>query len=130
MSEFSLVKTLLSVALLVAFTGCEPRPATITAEALRDRLQSPAGKPLVVDVREPHEFRRGHIEGATLAPLATVVDELEGIDKDREIVLVCRSGNRSGKAQKILEERGYTHLRNMKGGMLDWEKRGFPVVTP
>ena len=127
------MKTLLSAALLVFasfLAACGPRPATITAEALHARLQSSDRKPLVVDVREPHEFRQGHIDGATLAPLRDVVDALEGTDKNREIVLVCRSGNRSGKAQKLLAERGYMQLRNMEGGMVDWEKRGFPVTKP
>ncbi|HEY0592857.1 MAG TPA: rhodanese-like domain-containing protein, partial [Thermoanaerobaculia bacterium] len=53
--------------------------------------------------------------------------ELEDVPKDREIVLVCRSGNRSGKAQRILAERGYTGLENMEGGMLAWEKHGYPI---
>ena len=106
----------------------DPNTARITAEALHQRLQSQDDKPLVVDVREPHEFEAVRIDGARLAPLGSVVAELEDVDKDREIVLVCRTGNRSGKAQKLLAARGYTRLQNMEGGMVDWEKRGLPVV--
>jgi rhodanese-related sulfurtransferase len=123
-----------TIVLAIAHFACvaegseDPKTAAITAEGLHQRLQSTDQPPLIVDVREPHEFTAVRIEGAKLAPLGTVVKDLEGVDKNREIVLVCRSGNRSGKAQKQLAERGYTNLRNMTGGMLAWEKRGYPVV--
>lgn len=128
----------LSVILAIAVTACtpagttdssrEPAERTITADALHDRLQSGGAKPLLVDVREPAEFDEVRIDGAQLAPLGSVVEDLEDVPKDREIVLICRSGNRSGKAQKALAERGYTGVTNMEGGMLAWEKRGYPVV--
>ena len=125
---------ILTFAFAAAFVACgtgaddattaDPKTAKITAEALHQRLQANEGKPLVVDVREPHEFTQGHIDGAQPAPLGRVVEDLGGVEKDREIVLVCRSGNRSGKAQKLLAERGYTSLRNMEGGMLLWNDEG------
>lgn len=105
------------------------RPAVITAQALHARLQS-KDKPLIVDVREPSEFQEGHIQGAKLAPLGSVEQGIAGIARDREIVLVCRSGRRSGKAQELLTARGYTRLQNMEGGMLAWERNGYPVVKP
>lgn len=104
-------------------------PTTITAQALHARLQSKE-TPLVVDVREPSEFQDGHIEGAKLAPLGSVEKGVADIPRDREIVLVCRSGRRSGKAQELLAARGYTNLRNMEGGMLAWEKNAYPIVKP
>ena len=128
------------VALILTIVACGPVSGTgaeianssgtakITAEALQQRLQSQGEKPLVVDVREPHEFEAARIEDARLAPLGSVVTELEDVDKDREIVLVCRTDNRSGKAQKLLAARGYTQLQYVEGGMVAWEKRGLPVV--
>lgn len=107
----------------------DEKPPTITAQALHARLNS-KDKPLVVDVREPFEFQEGHIQGAQLAPLGSVEQGVAGIARDREIVLVCRSGRRSGKAQELLAARGYANLQNMEGGMLAWEKNGFPVVKP
>ena len=101
--------------------------ATTTAETLQKRLQSNA-KPLVVDVREPAEFDSGHIAGARLAPLGTVESDLADVKKDQEIVLVCRSGRRSAKAYEALAARGYTNLLNLEGGMLAWEKLGYPEV--
>ena len=101
---------------------------TITAEELQKRLTSTEVKPLLVDVREPNEFDAVHIEGALLAPLGSVAKDMASVDKNREIVLVCRSGRRSGLAYEILAERGFTSLKNMQGGMIAWEKLGYPVV--
>lgn len=114
--------------LSLPLAACAEPPQTVTADAVHQRMASDEAMPLIVDVREPHEYRSGHIEGARLAPLGNVARELEDVEKDSEIVLVCRSGNRSGKAQAILEERGYTRVFNMEGGMLAWEKRGHPVT--
>ena len=115
------------VFLLVAFTAAADDVATMSAETLRQRLTSSGDKPLVVDVREPGEFEAGHIAEAQLAPLAKVEESMAGIAKDREVVLVCRSGRRSGIAAKRLAERGFTRLWNMEGGMIAWEKLGYPV---
>jgi rhodanese-related sulfurtransferase len=104
------------------------KPSTITAEALQARLQSSAPKPLVIDVREPSEFEEGHIADAQLKPLGTIPGGIGDVPKEQEIVLVCRSGRRSAQAQKLLEERGYTNLLNMEGGMIAWAKAGLPVV--
>lgn len=104
----------------------------ITAEGLHSRLEAAAkarqATPLLVDVREPGEYEAGHIAGAVLAPLANVEEKLANVEKGREIVLVCRSGNRSGKAYRRLEARGYTNLTNLDGGMLAWEKLEYPVT--
>jgi len=99
----------------------------MTAETLRARLAAADGKPLVVDVREVEEFAAGHIAEAQLAPLGNVEESLADIAKDREIVLVCRSGRRSGIAAERLAAKGFTRLWNMEGGMIAWEKLGYPV---
>jgi rhodanese-related sulfurtransferase len=103
-----------------------------TAGTLHSRLEAAAkageAKPLIVDVREPSEFEAGHIDGALLAPLGNVEEKLAAVEKGREIVLVCRSGNRSGKAYRRLEARGYTNLTNLEGGMVAWQKLEYPVT--
>lgn len=106
----------------------EAQPKTISVAALHERLQSGAPKPLVVDVREPSEFAEGHIAEAQLVPLGTVEDGLANVPKDREIMLVCRSGRRSGLAQDRLAQRGYTNLTNVEGGMKAWEGAKLPVA--
>ncbi|MEW5742763.1 MAG: rhodanese-like domain-containing protein [Myxococcota bacterium] len=88
-------------------------------------------KPLVLDVREPAEFtgELGHIEGAKLAPLATLPLKLAELSAHRHehVVVVCRSGGRSARAMDFLEAAGFTRLQNLAGGMLGWNQAGLPV---
>ncbi|MBN8880269.1 MAG: rhodanese-like domain-containing protein [Chitinophagaceae bacterium] len=97
---------------------------TITAEELKARLD--AGEKLnIVDVREPHEHAEFNI-GGLLYPLGKVqtmqVDELEPF-KDEELIVYCRSGNRSGQACLILDTLGFTNTKNLVGGMLNWQEK-------
>jgi rhodanese-related sulfurtransferase/glyoxylase-like metal-dependent hydrolase (beta-lactamase superfamily II) len=78
---------------------------------------------LLVDVREQNEWDAGHIEGAVHIPMAQLPDRLEELDKKMMTIVVCRSGNRSGKVAAWLINRGYDAL-NMTGGMLAWSEQG------
>lgn len=96
----------------------------ITVEELKKRLD--AGEKLnIVDVREPHEHEEFNI-GGLLYPLGNIqtmqVDELEAF-KDEEVILYCRSGNRSGQACMILDTLGFTNTKNLAGGMLAWREK-------
>jgi rhodanese-related sulfurtransferase len=88
------------------------------------------GKVRIVDVREPDELRGelGHIEGVESVPLATVEAAARGWDKTAELVLVCRSGGRSGRAAALLAQMGFRRVMNMTGGMLAWNEARLPVV--
>lgn len=84
---------------------------------------------LLVDVRTPGEFAEVRAPGAVLIPLDQVSKRLAEFGaKDRPIALICRSGNRSGQAQGILEQTGFTKTVNVTGGMNAWERSGLPVV--
>ncbi len=96
----------------------------ISVEELKKRLD--AGEKLnIVDVREPHEHAEFNI-GGTLYPLGKVqtmqVDELEDF-KDQEVIVYCRSGNRSGQACMILDTLGFKNTKNLTGGMLAWQEK-------
>lgn len=96
---------------------------TITAEEVKRRLD--AGEKLhIIDVREPHENAEFNI-GGLLLPLGKVqtmqIDEIEDL-KNEEVIVYCRSGNRSGQACQILELAGFTNTRNLVGGMLNWRE--------
>jgi rhodanese-related sulfurtransferase len=93
-------------------------------------VQNHAASVRLVDVREPHEFtgELGHIVNAELVPLSTVVTASAGWDKAQEIVLICRSGNRSGQAAGKLAQMGFSRLSNMVGGMLRWHSEQRPVA--
>ncbi len=88
-----------------------------------------AGTIAMIDVREPHEFtgELGHVAGSKLVPLATLLDAARAWPRDEELVLVCRSGNRSGRAAQALAGAGFTRLYNLAGGMLAWNAAGLPV---
>lgn len=83
----------------------------------------------VIDVREPTEFTGdlGHVDGAELVPLATVEQAAASWDRDAQIVTVCRSGGRSGKAARALEGLGFTAVASMAGGMMRWDELKLPV---
>lgn len=96
---------------------------TITAEELKARLD--AGEQLnIVDVREPHEHAEFNI-GGLLLPLGRVqllqIDDLEDM-KEEELIVYCRSGNRSGQACMMLDMAGFRNTKNLVGGMLRWRE--------
>jgi rhodanese-related sulfurtransferase len=83
----------------------------------------------VLDVRQPEEWAAGHIPDATLIPLGELADRVAEVPTDRQIVVVCRSGNRSQQGRDILLNAGYGSVTSMIGGMNDWTSAGLPVVT-
>ena len=97
---------------------------TITTEQLKQRLDA-GEQPHILDVREPYENTEFNI-GGRLVPLGKIQSmQLDDIEdwKDEEIVIYCRSGNRSGQACLILEAAGFKNVKNLTGGMLDWQER-------
>lgn len=94
----------------------------ITVQELKERLEK--GEKLnLFDVREPNEYAEDNI-GATLIPLGELpyrFEELEGLE-DEEVIVHCRSGARSARAQQFLEENGFNNVRNLIGGILEYRK--------
>lgn len=91
---------------------------------------SPGSTTLLIDVRETDEWLGdlGHAETALHVPLATVARAAAAWPKDAETVLICRSGNRSGRAALLLRELGFSRVMNVVGGMLAWDAAKLPVV--
>lgn len=83
----------------------------------------------VVDVREPDEFTGplSHIQGAELVPLGTIGAAAAQWPREQPILLVCRSGGRSGRAAQALAQAGFAHVYNLNGGMLAWSDAALPV---
>jgi rhodanese-related sulfurtransferase len=84
---------------------------------------------LAVDVREPDEWASGHIDGAVLIPLGELSSRIAEVPADRQVVVVCRSGNRSAQGRDILLAAGHPSVTSLAGGMTDWAAAGRPVVT-
>jgi adenylyltransferase/sulfurtransferase len=91
----------------------------ITAVDLKKKLD--AGEtPLIVDVREPNEYQINRIAGSTLIPLGELPRRYQELPRDREIILQCKTGARSGRAQDFLKSVGFARVKNLKGGIRDW----------
>ena len=121
-----LLATAFRPALLVAETAAANAPEAITvAEAVELRKQGA----LVLDVRQPEEWEAGHIPGATLIPLSELPKRLDEIPDDHNVVVVCRSGSRSGQAIQILCQSGFNQTTSMNGGMKQWAASDLEIVT-
>lgn len=89
-----------------------------------------SGEYILIDVREPDEYKAGHIKGADNIDF---YDDFETLfeskykDKNKGYILYCRSGKRSEYSAEILDELGYTKIINVKGGFLSWQDAGKPV---
>ncbi len=82
----------------------------------------------LIDVREPYEYAIARIPRAKLVPLGQVAERASEFDRDKEIVLHCRSGKRSADALNQLREKGFTRLKNLRGGILAWSDEVDPSV--
>ena len=96
----------------------------ITPEEVKQRLD--AGEKLnLIDVREPHENAEFNI-GGKLIPVGNIqsmqIDDIEDL-RNEEVILYCRSGNRSGMAAMVLDQLGFTNTKNLTGGMLAWGEK-------
>ena len=82
-------------------------------------------------VREADEYAQGHAPGSVLIPLGQLQQRLHEIVgyKNRPVALICRSGNRSAQALKLLESAGFSAAVNVEGGMMAWQKAGLPVIS-
>ncbi len=83
---------------------------------------------VLIDVREPHEYKICSIPGARLIPLGEFPKHVGEFDKNADIVIHCRSGMRSAKACNVLRQAGFKHVRNVVGGILAWSDKVDPSV--
>jgi rhodanese-related sulfurtransferase/thiol-disulfide isomerase/thioredoxin len=99
----------------------------LTANEAKNLIET--NQPLILDVRTPNEYYSGHIANAVLIPLQQLSQRLPEIQqyKDKDILIYCRSGNRSTVASEILIEDGFKKLYNLRSGILGWQKQGFKI---
>lgn len=84
---------------------------------------------VILDVREQKEYDGGHILNAKLIPLGKLNDRMNELEKfrDRSIIVMCRSGQRSATATALLGKQGYTQAYNLSGGVIAWQKANLPL---
>ncbi len=140
---------ILLVVVLLAVTGCAAAPPAAsaivptTAPAVSQSSAAPlpadisvadaaakrAAGAFILDVRQPTEWNEFHIPGSTLIPLDQLEARLNEVPKDKEVVVVCRSGNRSRPGRDALKAAGYTQVTSVAGGLNQWKAAGYPTVT-
>jgi rhodanese-related sulfurtransferase len=91
-------------------------------------LDDRRGEMVVLDVRDPHEWQAGHIDGAVHVPLSALAGKVGTIDRERPVAVICRSGNRSRSAVRLLKANG-VDAHNVSGGMAAWARHRLPIVT-
>lgn len=99
----------------------------ITPRQLAEMLKSP-NPPLLIDVREPHEYAYCRIEGAQLMPLGQITEWAPELDREQAIVLQCHTGVRSGHATRYLQHLGFKRVYNLRGGIDSWSEEVDPSV--
>lgn len=132
-------KHLFLLLLLLLLAACSANAATVdsatidvatlpadidvqTVNAIKDRDDV-----FVIDVREQWEYDEGHIPNITLMPMGEIASRLSEIPTDKQVVVTCRSGNRSSQVATFLRDQGFTNIHNMEGGIVAWQQAGLPV---
>jgi len=95
-------------------------PHEITNAELAARLEAGTA-PLIIDVREHHEYAAGHIPGAVHVPIEQVEEGTAALELGREVAAICRSGRRSDYACQILARNGWASVWNVVPGMSEWQ---------
>lgn len=126
-----LAAAILMVIAMVAFLpgtgdGENAMPATINVTEAADRFAQGA---YLLDVREQIEWEEAHVEGAVLIPLGELSTRLDELPTDEDILIICRSGNRSAQARDLLRQAGFERVTSISGGINTWMAAGLPVVS-
>lgn len=125
----------------LVFAGCQSAPiqrvdstATVSPgisemspEQARQAVEAAYSQ--LVDVREPAEFAAGHAYRARNIPLATLAENLDKIEKNEPVYLICQTDNRSRQAAKVLADNGFGQIVVITGGTNAWQKAGLPMET-
>ena len=115
--------------------------ATISECTVSEAKKSLTPETLLIDIREPAEFERGHLPGAVLSPRGLLEFEIHALvertatdpdvaPEDRDILLYCGTGGRSALAAKTLNDMGYNNVVSMDGGIVAWATARLPITVP
>ncbi|MBN2555643.1 MAG: rhodanese-like domain-containing protein [Anaerolineales bacterium] len=102
----------------------EPLPRRVSVEEARGLYDEGA---LLIDVRTEEEFQAAHIPESLSLPLEQLEEQMEFIPSSLDIIVVCRSGNRSAEGRDILLAAGFPRVASMEGGIVDWAEAGYPL---
>ena len=121
---------LFAILLTISCSGSGTSNGVISASALLDRLDD-ENTPLVVDVRTPGEYMRGHIPGAVNIPYQQVAARITELGEmnGRDVVVYCEAGPRAQRAEATLRAAGFERLYHLEGDMAGWRRSQLPLET-
>jgi rhodanese-related sulfurtransferase len=132
MVQISVVVVIVLIVVLIAtLSGGGSKTAVTRSEiSVQDAYQKYQQGVFVLDVRRQDEWDAYHVVNTTRILLDELPDRLNELPRDKEIVIICHSGNRSGQALDILLKAGFTQVSSMKGGLIAWNQAGYPLEGP
>ncbi len=92
-------------------------------------LQGDDGGALIIDVREPNEYTQIRAKGAVLLPLGRLNNRVRDLPRDRELLMMCRTGARSQNATQFLQAQGFENVTNISGGVMAWHNANLPTTS-
>lgn len=101
----------------------------LTTDECQAYLQQPGETPLLLDVREPWEFKLVHLEGSRLIPMRQIPQAINELDPDQETIVICHHGIRSRQVALFLEHNGFTNVINLRGGLDAWARDTDPQMA-
>lgn len=99
-------------------------PWVISAYESKQKISDGA---FLLDVRQPEEYQEAYIPGAYLIPLDELEERIDEVPEEKEIVIYCRTGNRSKDAYRILSKAGYANVTSIDGGIYAWAQEGYEI---
>ena len=105
----------------------DDKASIVVAEARK--LMASRKDLLLVDIRSPQEFSQGSIAGAQNIPFIDIMEGRHQLPKDKPLLLICSIGGRSFAAVQLLQEKGYTEVYNLDGGLQAWSRASLPLQT-
>ena len=124
----------------VLFTACQSAPtkktdASITVKPGISEMTPQDVKPAIeaayaqfIDVRTPEEYKSGHAERTKNIPLDTLTQNLDQLEKNEPVYIICQTGKRSMKAAQLLNEAGFPQTVSVAGGTTAWQEAGLPMA--
>jgi rhodanese-related sulfurtransferase len=103
------------------------RPALPAEVSVAEAVTKREAGAFILDVRTPEEWNEFHVPGSTLIPIDELPKRVAEVPKDQEVVVVCRSGNRSATGRDVLLKAGYPQVTSLAGGLTAWRSAGKPV---
>lgn len=125
-----LVIAIVAVLLIFGQAASTPAANQLPGEvSVKQAVEMQAAGAFVLDVRTQEEWNEYHAPNSVLVPLDQLPNRLSELPRDQEIVVVCRSGNRSATARDLLLKAGFGKVTSMAGGLKQWSAQGYPTLT-